>query len=313
MTRACCIALLILWAAAACAGPCVVSAPLLPSAPVIDGDLSDPAWRQAGVVPGFVTARQADPEIASPLTTMRVGYTEQALYLAFECAEPNLHRLVAAPPERDYAMNKADSVSLYFDFAPQWNDERYIEIAHDCGDVYHDSYARDHDWTGAWTCKTGRTPDAWTVEFCIPFDDVRAVLAGGDAWWLSIGRNRLAGSGQQVQSWCPSPRGVRTAQAAGRLIFGSLAGNAAAGAVALAAAIDGDLTLLRDEAARTDDGRTALGEIETIRAQAQTWTAPADESMTPEQWQARHAEIERAQARYRDLFWTVRFAALLEG
>jgi len=313
MKRLLCVALLLLPCAAAWAGPCVVGAPLLPSAPKIDGDLSDAAWQQAAVVRGFVVAGKPNPEVASPLTTMRVGYTKQALYVAFECDEPRLDRLVAAKPERDYAMGKADSVSLYFVFGPQWRDEHYIEIACDCTGVQHDSYERDHSWNGAWKCATGRTQSAWTVEFEIPFADVRYTLKGGDAWWLVVERNRLAGGrDDEGQSWCPAPNKIRSAEAAGRLVFGALAENTVVDAAALAADTDRTLPLLRGEAARTDEGRAALTRIEAIRAQAQAWSSPAG-ALTPEQWQARRAEIEQARARFESLYWTVRFAALLDG
>ena len=208
MKRLLAITLLMLWAAAAWAGPGVVSVPLLSSPPDVDGDLSDEAWKQASVVRGFVPARQAKPEIASPLTPMRVCHDSEAIYLAFECQEPRLEHLVAGQPERDYAMNLCDSISLYFDLGQRWEDDTYIEIAHDCTTVYHDSYARDHGWDGAWTCETGRTPDAWTAEFRIPFADIRAALQPGDIWVPihALHSEPIAAIAERARELSPAPK-----------------------------------------------------------------------------------------------------------
>ena len=76
---------------------------LLSSAPVIDGVLDEAVWSEAAVAEGFV---QFKPQFGEPSpfrTVVRVGYTGDALYVAFTCFDPRPSEISAAVTSRRFA------------------------------------------------------------------------------------------------------------------------------------------------------------------------------------------------------------------
>ena len=92
-----------------------VRAVYLSQAPVIDGVLDNEVWTAAEPVGGFV---QIEPQYGEPSpfqTVVLVGYTEETLYVAFRCFDPEPAGMSYAVTSRDGPMASDDSVSVLID------------------------------------------------------------------------------------------------------------------------------------------------------------------------------------------------------
>ncbi len=159
---------------------------LLSSAPVIDGVLDEAVWSEAAVAEGFV---QFKPQFGEPSpfrTVVRVGYTGDALYVAFTCFDPRPGEISAAVTSRDGSLDRDDSVAVLIDTL---RDRRkaYYFITNTRG-VQGDGKVADNgrvveaEWDGAWECSSTRTDEGWTSEFAIPFRILR-FSGGAEAVW----------------------------------------------------------------------------------------------------------------------------------
>src|SRR5687768_3121505 len=87
------------------AAPAPISAPLravrAPSAPKIDGDLSDAAWSAAAVFDGFVLNEPTEGGPGSERTELRVLYDERNLYVSFRCFDSAPAEINASLARRD--------------------------------------------------------------------------------------------------------------------------------------------------------------------------------------------------------------------
>ena len=72
-------------------------------APIIDGDLSDAAWRQAVIIDELTEVDPTEGIPADPPTNIYLARDDKALYIAFECFEPNPQVIwssaTTAPPQ----------------------------------------------------------------------------------------------------------------------------------------------------------------------------------------------------------------------
>lgn len=77
----------------------VLTLPKSPASPVIDGDLSDPAWRAAARADGFwISEQQHRP---TEPTVVLVTADSRHLYIAFECIDSNPSTIEALQTRRD--------------------------------------------------------------------------------------------------------------------------------------------------------------------------------------------------------------------
>ncbi len=164
----------------------------LSSKPKIDGILDDSVWSEAAVADGFV---QFVPQFGQPSpyrTVVLVGYTEDALYVAFKCFDPEPDEISAAVTSRDGSLDNDDSVALLID---TFHDRRraYYFITNTLG-VQGDGKVADNgrvvenEWDGTWECASSRSAEGWTSEFAIPFGILR--FSGGEdtTWGINFHR-----------------------------------------------------------------------------------------------------------------------------
>src|SRR5690606_5390580 len=99
----------------------LLSAPKVTEAPVIDGDLSDPAWRVAGRTAAFINASDGKPVNFS--TTARALYTDDAVYFGFDVRDRDIRTMFT---KRDDKLWEQDCVEIYLN--PDNDDGTYWEI-----------------------------------------------------------------------------------------------------------------------------------------------------------------------------------------
>ena len=161
----------------------------------IDGKLDDAAWNDA-LVQEIAYENQPGDNIAAPVKTrVRIGYTADALYVAFHATDPDPSQIRAHLRDRDSAFND-DWVGVFLD---TFNDNRrgYELIVNPYGvqadlirDETNTNNQEDASWDGLWQSAGQLTADGYDVEIRIPFSTLRFPRGGGDQkWGISLYRN----------------------------------------------------------------------------------------------------------------------------
>ena len=191
--------------------PHLLEIPKVTTPPAIDGKLSEPMWKTAGLATGFVHAE----DLAEAQTVVRVAYDEQNLYVGFECLEPRMSKLVAKHTERDSTVWADDCAEV---FLRARADTCHHFIVNPAG-ALHDSRGSlgigkvmNVKWNSNVRRATSRGKRSWIVELAIPFADLETGKPRpGDVWGLNLCRSRVAelegkkyDKDKQASSWFPT-------------------------------------------------------------------------------------------------------------
>ena len=155
--------------------------------PVLDGNINESAWENAAWIDRFVQM-DGSGEIRNP-TEVRLGYDDQALYLAFVCHDDQADRLQTLETQRDGTVYKDDCVEVFLD--PAGTRQQFKHFIVNVAGVQYDDDSGDSSWNATWDAVPRRYADRWTVEFRIPF----ASLGLGNLFALPL----VKGSGNGVQ------------------------------------------------------------------------------------------------------------------
>lgn len=161
----------------------------------IDGKLDDAAW-QGALVQEIDYEIQPGDNIAPPArTTVRIGHTDDALYVSFHAMDPDPAAIRAHLRDRD-AMFNDDWVGIFMD---TFNDHRrgYELVVNPLGvqgdlirDESNTNNQEDASWDGLWQSAGQLTADGYDVEIRIPFSTLRFPTGGGEQQWgISLIRN----------------------------------------------------------------------------------------------------------------------------
>jgi len=158
----------------------------LETPPTIDGRLDDPAWESAARIAGFSQVAPFHGEPSPVLTTVFVGYDDEALYVAFRCEDDEMDRLAASITTRDGDGDNDDLVAVMFDTFRDGDSAYYfgsglLGTQFD-GTVANNGRTVDDKWDAAWQNASAVTDTGWAVEFRIPFAVLR-YASGDDAVW----------------------------------------------------------------------------------------------------------------------------------
>ncbi len=180
-----------------------VGAAAFSEAPRIDGILDDSVWSSASPTTGFV---QIEPQFGEPSpfrTEVLVGYTEEALFVAFRCFDPEPDQLSAAITSRDGELRDDDSVTLLLD---TFDDGRraYFFATNTLG-VQQDGKVADNGrvvdlkWDASWFSAASKTEEGWTAEFAIPFEILK--FRGGENTTWGINAHRSVPRRLETSMW----------------------------------------------------------------------------------------------------------------
>lgn len=196
-----------------------VEIPRLPSAPTIDGDLSEEAWRGAAVLTEFSQHRPVDGVAAEDPTEVLVGYTSGAVYFGVRAGE--LHGSVNAHLADRDRIGDDDHVQILLD---TFDDGRraYVFGVNPLG-VQADGIRVEGEGGGGGLLSTStrtdptdlnpdflyasrgeRTAEGFVVELEIPFESLRYQSAEVQDWRLNVIR-RIQHSGREL-TWAPVSR-----------------------------------------------------------------------------------------------------------
>jgi len=140
-------------------------------APVIDGVLDDPCWREANWVSGFT--RQTIGGSPQFETTAMVVYDEEYLYVAFLCSDDMRHLSNDIRLNRDGEVWLDDCVEVFMDV--DHDHEDYFHVISNRSGIRFDEIGRlkPKSWDSDWKVGVAKGRERWTVEMAIPFRDVR--------------------------------------------------------------------------------------------------------------------------------------------
>ena len=181
------------------------------AAPRVDGRLDDACWKTAARTKPFATIKGGRPR---KTTRARVTYDAEALYVAFECDDPDIASRKPVPSPRDgLAMWRDELVEVFVDTDP--SDEVYHHFVlsltgakWDCRAVFqHDTigsarFLRDDvaSWDAPWAGVTARTKTGWTAEIAVPWRVMSEDL--GDPAALRVNLCRTAqGKRPEYSNW----------------------------------------------------------------------------------------------------------------
>lgn len=204
-------------------------------APLIDGKVTEDAWRHAGRVTGF--RERKSRALAMAQTEVLLLYDDENLYLAFTCKEPNPEGLAArAEDETGFWAARDDVVALFLQ--PDEGDETYYQYALSVsGARFEQKNSPEGVWgekyRPAWETAVDIGGDAWRAEMRIPFSEIGVTPQMGKTWRLNVGRVRRQTG--EVSTWSYSRKWHDTS------LFGRLEGMIVGGVRKGAEVLDVDL------------------------------------------------------------------------
>src|SRR5688500_3458835 len=144
------------------------------AAPVIDGDLSDPAWQQAPEITGFTQMDPAEGQPAKNDTVVKVAYDEHAIYFgAFMKDDGKPTPLLA---RRDSDLNNGDYIRISIDSEhDRKNGAGFVVNASNVQmdmTLFNDIY-NDNSWDAVWESAAKIVPNGWIAEARIPYSQLR--------------------------------------------------------------------------------------------------------------------------------------------
>jgi hypothetical protein len=174
----------------------------------LDGDLSDPAWREAAIISEFVQREPMEGSAPSFRTEARVLFDDVALYVGVRAYDSDPARILAFLTRRD-TDSASDWIRVLIDSS---HDKRtaYEFIVNPAG-VKRDKYYfndnnDDESWDAVWDVAVLRDTDGWCAEFRIPYSQLR--FGSGADTTLGFAISREVGRLKETSTWPLLPRGA---------------------------------------------------------------------------------------------------------
>ncbi|MCB0635876.1 MAG: carbohydrate binding family 9 domain-containing protein [Lewinella sp.] len=179
-----------------------VGAQRVTEAPVIDGQLDEPAWQYAVPTQGFTTLDPTPGKPASQEAEIRIIYDNDALYIGAYLYDTQPDSIMQELSERDVLRN-TDWFGIFIDaYRDGINGFGFIlspaEVQYD---AKYSTFGEDDGWDAVWEGRTSRTDRGWIAEIRIPYAALRFPDIPEQKWHINFGR-RIARNGEK-SFWSP--------------------------------------------------------------------------------------------------------------
>lgn len=181
-----------------------IYAPLAPAPMKLDGHVGKEEW--AGAERVFLRPfGMADGKAAVETTAMAMRDRDY-LYVALECAEPSMDKLVSSPRSfDDRELWRDSSVELFLN--PSGDRKKYHQILVNASGSLSDLSGEagkglDWNWNSGAIAAVARADNAWSVEIAIPLKSLGEL--DGKGFPVNFNRNRTI-SGEQASQYTWSP------------------------------------------------------------------------------------------------------------
>ena len=182
----------------------------------VDGKLDESAWKKAPLVGGFTQYNK--PVMVKPQTFFRVLYTDTHLVFGVTCDEPLMKKLVPVAQARDaHAVFSTEAVELFVD--PKHDHGNYYQFAVNAAASMYDSFKTEPTWSGDIEAKTTLQKDHWTLEFAIPWKDLRVQPKPGMVLGINLCRDRLLGNSKLWCNWSQTKANFHDPERFGHLVL----------------------------------------------------------------------------------------------
>lgn len=200
-----------------------IQAVALAEAPALDGIVAtDAAWADVPVATGFTQTTPDDGQPATQRTEVRIGFTDQALYLGVILHDTHPNRIITADSRRDASMGDSDSFRFILDtFADAQNG--FVFGTNAAGAEYDAQLVGSSggggfggrmsggsggglnvNWDASWEVRTAITETGWSAEFEIPFSTLRFPRGRTQVWGINF--QRTIRRNNEEAYWAPLER-----------------------------------------------------------------------------------------------------------
>jgi hypothetical protein len=178
----------------------------------IDGDLSEPVWKNAKKYGNFSEVDPGDNTKPPVDTEVQMFYDKDNFYVAFTCYDSNMSKLRATMTDRDKMFND-DFVDVFFD--PYAEGKQAYELVVNPYGVQGDlqwqtNGNEDPSLDIIWYSDAKIYKDKWTVEIAIPFKSIRFPDKNVQEWSIHLLRNHPREISRSQYSFVPINRDAPT-------------------------------------------------------------------------------------------------------
>jgi hypothetical protein len=191
--------------------PPPISLPRVSVAIVVDGDLSDPGWKDAAVVDTFFETVFGDNRAPSVTTVAWLAYDDRYLYIAVRCDDPDPRKIRAPYVDRDQVIGTDDNVAIFLDTRNDRRSAQEFRVSPrgiQADGVFNDANGNEDFSPDFYYDTAGRiTEKGWQAEVRIPLSSLRYPRADPQKWGIIIWRNYPRDFRYAIYS-SPQPRGA---------------------------------------------------------------------------------------------------------
>jgi hypothetical protein len=207
--------------------------------PVIDGRLTDPAWRDATPVSGFVQRELHEGALVTERTEVRILTDAQAVYVGAWLYDSDPTGIVPGEKVRDGDISKSDYFGILLD---TYHDRQngFVFTTTPAGIEYDAQVVNEGEgggiqlpgqtramsgslggfnlnWDGTWTVATSVDSAGWYAEFRIPFTTLRHGAGQHQTWGLNLVRSIRRKNEEAFWSFIPRQFSLMKVSRAGTL------------------------------------------------------------------------------------------------
>ena len=172
----------------------------------VDGRLDETAWQSADPIGPLRQREPIENAEASEQTSVRVLYTDDALYIGVVCGDRSARGIISTQLTRDANLDVDDRITIVLDPFYDHRNGFFFQVnaagARADGQVANNSETLTRDWDGIWNAAARISDDGWIAEIEIPFKTLR-FKPGQSVWGFNI--ERQIKRRQEIDRWA-APR-----------------------------------------------------------------------------------------------------------
>ena len=178
----------------------------------LDGEMNEPDWQMARPVMDFTQFDPAEGALPTEITSVRVLYDDNALYLGITCYDSHPEGIVQQLTRRDRT-SEADrftvSIDSYHDHQTAFVFSTNVNGVQSDGILSQDGSVYDISWDAVWSVKTRTYLDGWSAEMRIPFNALRFVQQKDRELEWGMNFRRYISRKHETDEWVMVPRTER--------------------------------------------------------------------------------------------------------
>ena len=172
--------------------------------PVIDGKSDEPEWKNAIGNNNFIQSRPLEGGTPSQITEVKVGYTNDAIYVFADLYDNHPDSILRQLGKRDEMDMNADYFCFKID--PYANHQDAFQFTVYASGVQLDSKYTDYTFNAVWNSAVKITEHGWSVEMEIPYSAIRFPKIEIQDW--NIQMLRYIRRDRELIQWSLTPSGV---------------------------------------------------------------------------------------------------------